>query len=582
MITKYSVSVLAAMVAASLGVSAHANDGLEVVDLGTASGAYETFPGGMNDLGEAVVINRNLWEQNIRFELLTHESFEDFDFDDLSDAEYRLIRDFLTSPTGGASTPTYQNLATQISHLFDGRVSELDGFDTLDPETNRYTDSVDYLAHDINDQRIIVGHAGEPYLRRTSTNMDGEPAEYFLRDSFPRAFVRVNDNVVFLPSTADVYLGGTSDARAINESNQIAGRAAIANTIGLSNRFDSCNAEPEDADDSGIFNEELVTCIWRYWYNAEASSVAQGSSRSPIFIEQAHKWTLHDDGTVEAELLGGFTQTITPSEEEAEEGAEEEIRPILSMALDINNHGIAVGSAGRVVDAYNTRGDLIKNSRVVSSVVYKDGEIIPLQKEFHTGTSEATAINDNNIVVGYSATFLGSATRPRAFWVDLDELDLNDVDAGRNYPTGFFNTSGWRPRAINNHNVMVGQGEVTAQIATARPTVGFMYDINTDEITDLNTLLPCGSEYRIVDAYDINDAGEILALAVTEIAIPIDGEDQVTGRMRAVRLQPATHQPCDEVPGEQLERQGASVNPVVAGMLALFAFFITRRRVNRS
>ena len=576
----YSVSVLAAMVAASFGATAQANDGLDVVDLSTAPGAYVTFPGGMNDLGEAVVVNRNLWDQNIRFELLTQEVFEDFDFDNLTDAQYRSIRDYLASPTGTGGNPQFQKLATEISHLYDGHVRVLEGFDALDPETNRNTDSVNVIAHDINGQRLIVGQAGEPYLRRTTTNADGEEVEFFLRDSFPRGFVWQNDDVMFLPSSVDLYQGGTGDARAINEANQIVGRAAIANTPGLTTRFERCQdvpEDPEDVEDGGMFNEELTTCVWRYWYANEAGALARGSSRSPIFIEQAHKWILHDDGSVETLLLGGYEQVIEPSEEEAEEGAETEIRPLPSNAFDINNHGIAVGAAQRVVDAYDIRDNVIEGITVLASVAYKDGEVIPLQQEYRTATSEAMAINDNNIIVGYTTERMSNnATRPRAYWVDLDELD-----GGLNYPVGFFNTSGWRPRAINNHNVMVGQGEFSAAVAAARPTVGFMYDINTDVITDLNTLLPCGSEYQIVDAYDINDAGEILALAVTDVAISVDGEDEIGGRMRAVRLQSGSHQPCDE-PQHDSTRQGAQVTPVVAGILAFFALLITRRRVKRS
>ena len=573
----YSVSVLAAMIAASIGATAQADEGLEVVDLGTAPEAYVTFPGGMNELGEAVVINRNLWDQNIRFELLTQEVFEDYDFDDLTDAQYRSIRDYLVSPTGTGGNPLFQKLATEISHVFDGSVRVLDGFDSLDPETNRLTDSVNYLAYDINGQGLIVGQAGEPYLRRTTTNMDGEEVEFFLRDSFPRAFVWQHDGVRFLPSSVDLFQGGTGEARAINEANQIVGRAAMANTPGLTNRFERCQdipEDPEDIEDGGMFNEALVTCVWRYWYANEAGSVAQGSSRSPIFVEQAHKWILNDNGTIETILLGGYERVIEPSEEEAEEGAETEIRPLPSTALDINSHGIAVGAAQRVVDAYDIRDNLVEDITVLASVAYRDGEIIPLQQEYRTTNSEAMAINDNNIIVGYSTQRTSSNTsRPRAYWVDLDE-----VDAGLNYPVGFFNTSGWRPRAINNHNVMVGQGEVSAAVAAARPTVGFMYDINTDVITDLNTLLPCGSDYQIVDAYDINDAGEILALAVTNIAIPVDGDEEIGGRMRAVRLQAGSHQICDE-PEQDSTRQGAHVAPVAAGLLALFALLITRRRL---
>lgn len=570
MLKKYSISILAATVAASVSVAAIAQSSLQVVDLGTAEGAYVTFPGGMNELGEAVVINRELWQQNIRFDLLEGlETFEDVDFDDLSDVEYRGIRDYLNNPNAFGQNPAFQLLAQQISHLFDGQVSELGGFDSIDPETNRETDSVNYLANDINQARVVVGTAGEPYERRWTTDGDNEDVQYFMRDTFPRAFVWQHGEVTFLQGEEGLFQGGTSAALKVNDHNQVVGRAAVHNTPRLDDRIEFCQEVPEEDDEGSSFaNEELNTCIWRFWYASEQAQPQNGSPRTPIFIEQAHLWTLNNDGTADKQNLGGFEQTF-PEPEEDDDEEQREALPLPSVALDINNQGIAVGSAHRVVTFYNG----YEGANVRSSVVYRDGEIIPLQDEFRTSVSEATAINDNNIVVGYSNQQMDRSTRPRAFWVDLA-----DLDAGLTFPNGFFNTSGWLPRAVNNQNIMVGRGEITAEIFGQRPTIGFMYDIETDTITDLNTLLPCDSGYHIVDAYDINDNGEILALATTNVDIPVDDTVETSSRLRAVRLQAGGEGGSCGADTEPNERKGAAISPITTGFLALFALLITRRR----
>lgn len=569
MLKKYSISILAATVAASVSIGANAQTPLQVVDLGTSEGAYVTFPGGMNDLGEAVVINRNLWQQNIRFDLLDPDEFPDIDFDNITDTDYRVIRDTLVSPTPLGQNPRFQKLALEVSHLFNGQVFELDGFDAIDPATNRETDSANYLANDINLAGVIVGSAGEPYELRWTTDRNNEEAQYFMRDTFPRAFARINGEVIFLPTAEeDMFQGGTGAAFAINEQNQVVGRAAVAHIPQLDDRITFCQSEPEDPDEASSTFEELSVCVWRYWYANEVALPLGGDPRNPVFVEQAHMWTLNEDGSVEAQRLGGYTQTFEPDED----GDQRPPAPLSSRAYDVNDQGIAVGTALRLV-TYFTGAE---NEAVLSSVVFMDGEVIALQDEFRARISEATAINDNNIVVGYSNNQVGSSTRSRAYWVDL-----NNLEAGRTYPRGFFNTSGWRPRAVNNQNVMVGRAEVTAEIIGRRPTVGFMYDIDTDTVTDLNTLLPCNSEYRIVDAYDINNDGEILALATTEVAIPIDDGTEVTGRMRAVRLQAGGEGTCG-TEDQPVNRQGAAVHPVVAGFMAMFALLITRRRLKKS
>lgn len=580
MVKTYSVSLLAASVMLALSSSqAHGEEGLELVDLETAPDAYVTTPGGINSLGEAVINNTNLWNQNIRIDLLDPEEFEDYDLDDLSDAEYRAIRNLLNSTSGRGANPAYQPLGERISHLFDGQVTVLDGFDRIDPETNRETDSVNVLASDINTRQIVVGQASEPYERRLTTDLSGDDVYYFMRDSFPRAFAWVNGSVNFFQGNDDLYLGGTSNAVAINENNQVVGYAAIASTQALTDRITACQTPPaasedgdsdDDDNDNGshLSNEELQTCVWRFWYNYEVHALAQSGARSPIFIEQAYLWEVDDNGELlNKQHLGAFEPRPPEPDEDSDEEPEEP-QPLTSRAYDINNEGVAVGRAVRPITFPNG-----SYATAYKATVYRDGRIIPVEEDDDTNNfpSSAVAINDNGIIAGYRLQFTGTQNVNRLFIADV-----NNLEAGITTPQGFFDTSNWQPKAINNHNQIVGQGQ--RSIDGARTQVGFLYDMDSDEIVDLNTLLPCNSGYRIVDAYDINDAGDILALATTQVAIPVDGNDESDQRMRTVRLQAGSVEACG-VELEPYERQGAAVHPLLAGFIALISVLITRRRL---
>ena len=76
---------------------------------------------------------------------------------------------------------------------------------------------------------------------------------------------------------------------------------------------------------------------------------------------------------------------------------------------------------------------------------------------FLGGTSEAraTGINEEGLIVGYTSD---SEVNTATIWIDREAVDLNDY-----LPAG----SGWvltEAREINNHNVVVGSGELNGQI----------------------------------------------------------------------------------------------------------------------
>lgn len=571
MIKKYSISLVAASVIASISLSAQAEGGYDVVDLGTLPDAVSSNPQRMNEDGLAIINNSNLWNQNIRFDLLDPELFDFIDPANPTDSDYRIVRAYLNNYNGSGADPALQKLGTVVSHVYDTDYRQLSGFDEIDPNTGEYTDSVNVRALDINKNGAIVGQATKPYQRRTTTNRRGEETQHFIRDSFPMGFIKINGEITYLQSNEDVFNGGVSAATSVNYNNeleltQVVGYASIAHTNVLQDRLSTCTTLPEDHEEgeSHASKEDLSVCVWRSWLQREVATTLAGSPRQPIFVEQAYLWEFDNNGImVNARSLGSIDDI-----------GDGDVHGLRSSALDINDTGIAVGRSGFNYEAPNNGATTVINT----AVVYRDDQVIDiLDPDYVTtndiGNSAATGINNSNMVVGYSVHRIGFSTRDRLFF-----YDLNDPEAEAVFPLGNFSNSSWRPRAINDHNMVVGRTDTSSASTGLRPTVGFLYDIRNDRLTDLNTLLPCGSDYRIVDAMDINNAGEILAMAALVTEIDIDGESVEQSAFRALRLQPSSAEPCgdDDV---QVERQGAAMHPLVSALLALgAALLITRRR----
>ena len=108
---------------------------------------------------------------------------------------------------------------------------------------------------------------------------------------------------------------------------------------------------------------------------------------------------------------------------------------------------------------------------------------------------------------------------------------------------------------------------------------------------DLNTLLTCKSEYTILTAKDVNDAGQISATAVVksesydalgEAILDESGNPVLVDVVRAVVLQPVEGGEIDDCESteEKVERQGASFGSVaIFSLLSLLG--LRRRRFNR-
>lgn len=140
--------------------------------------------------------------------------------------------------------------------------------------------------------------------------------------------------------------------------------------------------------------------------------------------------------------------------------------------------------------------------------------------ELPTKDNRATFAHDINLfeeVVG-SVYISGSRNNQEAFYYDAqsgsEELTF----------LGFFRSdfTDSRARAINDSGQIVGRALVSAP--TLNEFAAFIYE--NEELKNLNDLIPCNSGWKLTEATDINNAGQIIGFGAKD------------GEVRAFRLDP--------------------------------------------
>jgi len=233
-------------------------------------------------------------------------------------------------------------------------------------------------------------------------------------------------------------------------------------------------------------------------------------------------------------------------------------------AHDINDHGVVVGSsfnAQGLERAFLWNGELrdlgtLGGSQARAYAINNWGDIVgmsapPSNDRFHAffgkagsplydlgtlggKTSHAYDVNERGHVCGWSQLSWSPTESRGFFWADgvMKEIPT----AGGEYSAGF---------AINDHDEVVGM--------TARADgqyVAFLW--RTGQLVDLNTLLPGGTGWLLVRAWDIDENGIIV------------GEGILNGESRAFVLSPSstTSVPTASLPSA-VSFLGARPNPVL-------------------
>ncbi|MCC5855071.1 MAG: DUF3466 family protein [Idiomarina sp.] len=566
---KYGV---ACAIAAALGTSsiAHGNpQGYEVVEIGTPSNSYNSSPRALNDSGHVLGIAWNLLGLNIRGEFIDQQQFPTIeDFDNLTDRQYFAVRNYLQSGSGIVSSPRFQKLTRDLGYFYDGDFLSLNNlYDVVDPETGELTDSVNVRPLGMNNFGHLVGDVGLPYYRLEAENSAGDLVSYFTRDTFPQGFWTDGLTSLTLSSNEpELIQGGASRAYGVNDNGYVVGFASIDNRQALLNAYEVCTTSERENDDGEIeeiFLEPVPVCLWRAWWALDGGS----EFRSPMFIERAYLWEIDPSGDVISQReLGTAIEPREPPEGEDELPVGDWDR---SVARAVNSDGVAVGVSEEFASGFARR----------FATLFRDGEALRIVPEDESGAtnSDAFAINDNGIVVGIARRSTSQTLRDRMFVADTNADDPSQFEV--TFPRGFFGDSSWRPRAINNQNQVVGRAEPAA--VQARRTTGFLYDINTDTITDLNTLVACDAGINIVDAHGINELGEIVVTAVRSAERVIDGDSESYNAVFTYLLRPSADAAVCPSDSSSVSRKGASMNlGFMGGLLAFVGAFavITRRR----
>ncbi|MCV2884155.1 DUF3466 family protein [Aestuariibacter sp. AA17] len=422
----------------------------------------------------------------------------------------------------------FQQIGIKRSYYIEDSAHELVGYDIVDPATGSLTESNDVISYAINNAGYVVGQSEAPFRTQPYTNESGQQTNFVINDFSKRGFVEINNQLIeLLPP--DLQNGGISSAFGINNNNTVVGFGSIGVSDIMSSGLENCANEEE----RGGLSQEACNVAMRE--EAEESR----------FERRAMVWQLGDDGSiVDTKTLG---MIISPEDDNE--------KVYFSRANAVNNHGLIVGVSS---DYY--RGN---ESQLTEIAAVFDGDTVEgfVDHEEYFGGS-ATAVNDNNIVVGYGLKQFNRITRNRMVVYDYNTKDVT-------YPLGFFNSSSTTPRSINNLGLVVGDAEIETGITSNRRRVGFLYNVDDGTFTDINTLLTCDSPYTIVQANDINERNEIIGTAEIYVqARDINGdlmtnsndEPIMESKVVAVKLEPTSGEveSC-ELPSEETERKGGSL-----------------------
>lgn len=505
------------------------------------------------------------------------DSEEDVKQGIFTDSDYTTIVNFLIE-TSGASQG--QKLAQYRTYFTDTQdISLVPGLDQITDKFNDYTRSVVSVGRDSLNGDFIVGDSTGLVILDPYENEDGDTFNFTYAESAEQAFIQVSGQTKILPPVDDT-IGGFGSARAINTNLEVAGFSTVSFNDTVHEAVEACGDDEERGD---LPEGRCLQSIYAGSFSVPRISSAFVNTTSDFisaylrFSEiNATIWQVDVNGDV-------ISQETYPLLEEPEE---DDTQHYYTLAYDINDQGIAVGEAltgERVRVSRPNRPGVLESERVAT--VFRDGETIELLPRDENILSQAISINDNNWVTGAVLRTTSDVARSRLFVYNLDTQE-------QKYPSGFFTSAGVTANAINNNNIVVGSADVSATSDSIRETAAFMYNIDTEEFTNLNDLVSCENTYELIEAVDINDNNEIIANArIKTISKYVSGVDIVTSTgetlevdsVVAVKLSPIANGSIEEceVPDDEkpYERQGAS--STWFGLLGLFGALALRRRIRK-
>jgi len=457
-----------------------------------------------------------------------------------------------------SSSPNWQKIDDAIAVSYDSKLQEQIMFDSqliIDSGDYQYdglSRSVRNNFTAISENGVKVGWGSAAYTKQIFIP-DGETQEelFYLREFERRGIVIKPDGSQFTIEPEYIEHGGIS---IITDISQREGGGYVL--VG-----DISTGIPEDRqknldDNCDGKDEPEAVCVWKY-----------KNQSNELFDRRAVKWTLDTEfNLTNTENLG---LALTPDEDEG--------FAFKSTALTVNTQGIAAGYSH--VRKYDN-----ENRMTTMPVYFKDTEVIAfLHQEDGWEAGQVSDINNNNIIVGFSYKKISGSNRSKFFY--------HDINTGKTmFPKDYFLSSSSIARDINNHGIIVGEGETETNTSTSRRKEAFMYEIHADKFTNINDLLPCydtnGEDkfpYNIAEATGINENNEIIASATKtvkkrdakgDVVIDSTGKEAFESVAIAVKLVPITGdiETCPTQASETYERQGATFGLLGLLLLPLVSF----------
>ncbi|AWB67621.1 hypothetical protein C2869_14765 [Saccharobesus litoralis] len=524
----------------------------------------------------------------------------------------------VTAARSRQSDGRYQRFGQYWSAILNGNVLEHTPIlDQVNPVTNDYGFEFSEQVLDINSDGTIVGFTDSDFDEITFTKTVPEiffnsanqavvsrdvneniiksdkTFTYKSRKYARRGFVKANGNVTLLPPVDTSYEGGFSTASDISDTGFIVGYG----TIGYEkpDDYDTFIEQCQESHDYKQYPFELCK------FSVDTLTNSQNVRYIPR-ITRAHMWQVDGQGTLvqQAKSLGSAFDHIDFEDDSIlpvvrSVGVREDlvagisVLNLSSQAVAVNNAGIAVGRSYAHVDtreATRTVDDVEQtyNQYLMRdyAAVFKDSTVTTIANDISTmERSWAVDINDNNTVIGNAVInhFSGDVAQPFYYHLDTGEFfTFNNNDDFQHVEA----------KAINNNGQIVGSIEIDTISGTQPINHAFLYDIKSKTFTDLNDAISCDADFTLIDAVDINDHGEIIALASgAEPLRDVEGEvttDITTGEIKNTFVIKTIK--LNKVDGGQQEscfsqentfkRQGASLPYWFAGLIMIFGLF--RRR----
>ncbi|NRA60415.1 MAG: DUF3466 family protein [Psychrobium sp.] len=362
-------------------------------------------------------------------------------------------------------------LADNVIFKFDGELipSFLGVFEeAISQETLKGSVTVQSFSFGINDVDLVVGTTSSPaYAYDDPDQADSNQYKDFQFYAYKfnqRGFI-IDDGEIHTFEPAFSTYGGQSGFTAVNDNGLVVG-------------YESVDISPYTEDNIEKYCNGTYKSKIPFEVCTQGFSYLNAKFAAPLFYLQAVSWEYNDGQLSNRKQLGVLAQPIDDKDR----------LPYNSVALDVNNNNIAVGQS---VTFRNGKKEQ-KNWLLVATV-FRNGQIIDLMDHSQDkwARSAATAINNNDIVVGYVAKFMSGVTRAKFFIYDANGNNT-DLTFPRDLKTSETDYASL-PKDINDNNLVVGSVEIDSA-KSGRRTHGFIYDHDKIKFSDLNDLLTCESK----------------------------------------------------------------------------------------